>query len=101
MFGHFNREIMTDNAERNPTSFKWFKFDITEEIYHLLNEPETSAVEAEQWNILKTSAATNFIEENPRSAVIFELYFQIIQYVNRYLLIDDLKTKVIHVSLSS
>jgi hypothetical protein len=83
--GYFGQEIMADIIEGNQAPFKWFKFNITEEIYHLLNEPETLAVEAEQWNILKTSAAPFLIEENPRSAVIFELYFQIIQYVNRCL----------------
>lgn len=72
---------MTEITETNQISFKWFKFNFTEEIYHLLNKPETLAVEAEQWSVLKASAAPYLIEENPRSDIIFELYFQIIQCV--------------------
>jgi hypothetical protein len=69
-----------DTSDGSSMACKWFKFDITEEIFEHLNDPVVT--EIEQWDVLKKSCIVNLIEENPRSAVIFEFFFQIIQYVN-------------------
>lgn len=74
----------TLQEEKNIISpIKYFKFYITEDKYSILLNDTNISIN-EKWNIMKSESADVFIEENPRSAVIFEFYFQIIQLVDMF-----------------
>ena len=56
---------------------KWFKFELTEEIYSTILHLELT--EAEKFAKLKKISLNFIVEGNPRSDIIFELYYQVLK----------------------